>query len=44
MAAVTAAAFVEDARYEFDAPQFYNFSEPSTGACNSGWFDQQPGK
>lgn len=45
--AVTAeqAVFHEmDARYEFDAPQFHDFQEPSTGACNSGWFANQTGK
>lgn len=33
----------EDLRYEFDAPQFYDFEQPSAGGCNSGWFAGQTG-
>lgn len=38
------AGLVNDPRYEFDAPQRYDFNGPSTASVGSAWFAGQGGE
>lgn len=35
---------VGDSKYVFDAPQYHDFGEASTGSRASAWFDAQTGE